>query len=214
MAIVTTARVESACFPRETCSKDLWKVKNYGSGRCRHRAFSTQRAPNPPEFAQPRLSRSNGGRPQREGIRLGMLFLHCSSYPGVRLQIWVSLICVISPHSNGAARIRVGLKFTEVQKGLLGICRDESRKLSFKNMVPDPRNCQVRKVAEQKLPEIFECSARVFSQVFPRNFPKFSRIFHALFPGQRRPLKFTKSHTISQFQIPKQIRRKNSQFFW
>ena len=31
-----------------------------------------QRAPNPPEFAQPCLSRSNGGHPQREGTDLGV----------------------------------------------------------------------------------------------------------------------------------------------
>ena len=31
-----------------------------------------QRSPKPPEFAQPRLSRSNGGRPQREGTHLGV----------------------------------------------------------------------------------------------------------------------------------------------
>ena len=31
-----------------------------------------QRAPNPPEFAQPCLSRSNGGHPQREGTNLGV----------------------------------------------------------------------------------------------------------------------------------------------
>ena len=31
-----------------------------------------QRAPNPPEFAQPRLSRSNGVHPQREGTNLGV----------------------------------------------------------------------------------------------------------------------------------------------
>ena len=30
----------------------------------------SQRAPNPPEFVQPRLSRSNGGHPQREGRNL------------------------------------------------------------------------------------------------------------------------------------------------
>ena len=33
---------------------------------------TSQRAPNPPEFAQPRLSRSNGGHPQREGTNLGV----------------------------------------------------------------------------------------------------------------------------------------------
>ena len=31
-----------------------------------------QRSPNPPEFAQPRLSMSNGGHPQREGTSLGV----------------------------------------------------------------------------------------------------------------------------------------------
>ena len=31
-----------------------------------------QRSPNPPEFAQPRLSRSDGGDPQREGTILGV----------------------------------------------------------------------------------------------------------------------------------------------
>ena len=34
---------------------------------------NTQRAPNPPEFAQPLLSRSNGGHPQRDGANLGVL---------------------------------------------------------------------------------------------------------------------------------------------
>ena len=32
----------------------------------------SQRAPSPPEFAQPGLSRSNGGHPQREGTNLGV----------------------------------------------------------------------------------------------------------------------------------------------
>ena len=36
--------------------------------RCPNR----QRAPNPPEFAHTRLSRSNGGHPQREGTQLGV----------------------------------------------------------------------------------------------------------------------------------------------
>ena len=31
-----------------------------------------QRAPNPPEFAQPRLRSSNGGHPQQEGTNLGV----------------------------------------------------------------------------------------------------------------------------------------------
>ena len=63
------------------------------------------------EFAQPHFSRSNGGHPQREGTNLGVcLFLYGWDCPGVRLQIWVCLICVISPHSNGAVQIRVGLE--------------------------------------------------------------------------------------------------------
>ena len=34
------------------------------------------------------------------------LFLYGWSYPGVRLQIWVCLICVASSYSNGALQIR------------------------------------------------------------------------------------------------------------
>ena len=37
----------------------------------------------------------------------GRLFLHGWYCPGVRLQIWVCLICVISPYSNGAVQIRL-----------------------------------------------------------------------------------------------------------
>ena len=68
-----------------------------------------QRAPNPPKFAQPRLSRSNGGHPQREGTILGV-FVPIWHNPSVRLQIWVCLIChfaLISPYSNGAVQIRL-----------------------------------------------------------------------------------------------------------
>ena len=73
-----------------------------------------QRAPNPPEFAQPRLSRSNGGHTHREGTTLGgCLFLYGRLYPGAGLQIWVCLICVISPHSNGAVQIRVALELAD-----------------------------------------------------------------------------------------------------
>ena len=32
----------------------------------------SQRAPNPPAFAEPRLSRSNGNHPQRESTDLGV----------------------------------------------------------------------------------------------------------------------------------------------
>ena len=74
---------------------------NYLGGSCRNLRYD-QRAPNPAEFAQIRLSRSNGGHPQREGSNLVL--------PFVKLQICVCLICVISPYSNGAVQIRVGLE--------------------------------------------------------------------------------------------------------
>ena len=41
------------------------------------------------------------------------LFLYGWCYPGVRLQILVCLICVISPYSNWAVQIRVGLELAE-----------------------------------------------------------------------------------------------------
>ena len=51
--------------------------------------LSAQRAPNPPESAQPRLSRSNGGHPQREGTNLGVFVpKHGWSYPGVQRTPW------------------------------------------------------------------------------------------------------------------------------
>ena len=64
--------------------------------------------PNPPEFAQPRLSRSNGGRP--EGTNLDAfapvwLILPLCEAP----KNWVCLMCVISTHSNAVVQIRVGL---------------------------------------------------------------------------------------------------------
>ena len=42
-----------------------------------------------------------------------MLFLCGWYYPGMALQIWVCLICVISPYSNGAVQIRVVSELTE-----------------------------------------------------------------------------------------------------
>ena len=66
------------------------------------------------EFAQPRLSRSNSGHPQREGTNSGVLLpIYGWYYPSVRLQIWVCLICVISPYSNRIVQIRVGLELAE-----------------------------------------------------------------------------------------------------
>ena len=60
-----------------------------------------QRAPNPPEFAQPGLNRSNGSHHQREATILGV----CCSYVagiapawGYKFGVW--LICVISTYSG------------------------------------------------------------------------------------------------------------------
>ena len=93
-----------------------------------------QRSPNLPEFAQPRLSRSNGNHPQREGTN-----------SGVFVPIWLvlpkceatNLICalVILPYSNGAVQIRVCLELTEfVPDGvslLLGQSSREGRQKMF-----------------------------------------------------------------------------------
>ena len=50
-----------------------------------------------PEFAQPRLSRSNSGHPHREGTNLGVFVpIWLVFDPGVRLQVWACLICAIS----------------------------------------------------------------------------------------------------------------------
>ena len=57
------------------------------------------------EFAQPLLSRVKWRSSQREGTNLGVFVPTTSHYVGVRLQIWVCLICVISPFSNGAVQI-------------------------------------------------------------------------------------------------------------
>ena len=52
-----------------------------------------QRAPKPPQFAQPGLSRSNGSHPQREGTTLSA-FVPTGWYcPSVGLQMRVRLIC-------------------------------------------------------------------------------------------------------------------------
>ena len=54
------------------------------------------------------------------------------SHPGVRPQIWVcliTLICVISPHSNGAVQIRVGLELAETSEFSYGKCSETLPKL-------------------------------------------------------------------------------------
>ena len=76
-----------------------------------------QRAPNPPEFAQPRLSRSNGGHPQREGANLGVfvpIWLVLPRREAINLGVFdLGHFALISPYSNGAVQIRVGLELAE-----------------------------------------------------------------------------------------------------
>ena len=75
--------------------------------------MQSQRAPNPPEFAQPRLSRSSGGRPQRDGTILGVfvpLWLVLPRCEATNLCV----ICVISPHSKGAVQTQVGLELADI----------------------------------------------------------------------------------------------------
>ena len=80
----------------------------------RHRTFerrnclrlenpSSQRVPNPPEFARPGWSRSKEWSSAARGCKFGCV---CPVYPSVRVQIWVWLICVMSTCSNGAVQFR------------------------------------------------------------------------------------------------------------
>ena len=69
----------------------------------------TQQARNPPEFAEPRLSRSNGSHPQREGTNLGVfvpIWLVLPRREATNLNLFD--LCH-STHSSRAVQIRVGL---------------------------------------------------------------------------------------------------------
>ena len=73
--------------------------------------MSPLRAPNPPEFAQPRSSRSKGNHPQRS-----VCSCMVGPHPGARVQIWVRLISVISNYSNsgpGQGVIKKGVFWLE-----------------------------------------------------------------------------------------------------
>ena len=72
-----------------------------------------QRAPNPPEFAQPRLSRSNGVHPQREGTNLGVfvpIWLVLRRCEATNLDVFD--LCHFA-RPNGAVQIRVCLGHAE-----------------------------------------------------------------------------------------------------
>ena len=70
-------------------------------------SLKCQRAPNPPEFAQPGLSRTNGGHPQREGTNFGAFVLiwlilpTCSVCEATNLGVFD--LCHFSPLKRGCA---------------------------------------------------------------------------------------------------------------
>ena len=108
-------------YPYFIVTKISTTVFNCHGFRCLHNDYRAnlgcfefaQRAPNPPELAQPPLSRSNSGHPQREGTNLGVFVPIWLVLPRSESTIWVCLICVISPHSNGAVQSRVGLELAD-----------------------------------------------------------------------------------------------------
>ena len=91
----------------------------------KHINSSTKRAPNPPEFAQPRL-RPNGGHPQQEGTNLGVfvpiwpVLRRCEATNSGVLDL--CHFALISPYSNGAVQIRVGLELAD-SRDCFGIFR-------------------------------------------------------------------------------------------
>ena len=80
---------------------------------------TTQRAPNPPEFAQPRLSRVKRRSPARGYtffcvfVPIWLVLRRCEA---TNLGVFVPCrFALISPYSNGAVQIRVGLELAELQ---------------------------------------------------------------------------------------------------
>ena len=73
-----------------------------------------QRAPNPPEFAQPGLSRSNDSHHQREGTILGVFVPIWLVLPRCEATNLGVFDLSFSPYSNGAVQIRVGLELAEI----------------------------------------------------------------------------------------------------
>ena len=75
-----------------------------------------QPSPNPPEFAQPRLSRSNGGHPQRGGTNLAVfvpIWLVLPRSEAANSGVFDLCHLKFSPYSKGAVQIRVGLELAE-----------------------------------------------------------------------------------------------------
>ena len=86
-----------------------------------------QRAPNRPEFAQPRLSRVNGGHPQREGRNLGVfvpIWLVLRRRKATNLGVFdLCHFALISPYSNGVVQIQVGLERAQCFKNGQSVSR-------------------------------------------------------------------------------------------
>ena len=84
-----------------------------------------QRAPNPPEFAQPRLSRVKGRSSPARGYKFGCVcsymtghysdILHDRPYRNKHTQICTPSLgtTALGPYANGAVQIRVGLESAE-----------------------------------------------------------------------------------------------------
>ena len=74
-------------------------------------------APNPPEFAQPRLSRIKRRSSPARGTNLGVVvpfWLVLRRFENTNLGVFdLCHFTLISPYSNGAVQIRVGLKLAE-----------------------------------------------------------------------------------------------------
>ena len=68
-----------------------------------------QRSPSPPEFAQPRLSRSNGGHPQRGGTNFGVFVPKWLA----ATNLGVFDLCRFALLKRGCALTRVGLELAE-----------------------------------------------------------------------------------------------------
>ena len=89
--------LQSFCSSLQGSRPKMWRKSP--DSEAKKISVESQRSPNPPEFAQPRLSRVKPrSSPARGYKNLGVcLFLYGWYYAGAKLQIWVCLICVILP---------------------------------------------------------------------------------------------------------------------
>ena len=66
-------------------------------------------------ISEVRVYRERRSSPVRDKFGCVCSYMAGHISPGVRLQIWVCSICVISPYSKGAVQIRVGLELSELR---------------------------------------------------------------------------------------------------